>query len=165
MNAASSAQGTAWAAAATVADPELPVLTIAELGILRQVEVDGSRVTVTVTPTYLGCPAMDVIAAGIVAAVQAAGFGPVEVVRSLSPAWTTAWLGAQAREKLLAAGIAPPGPGPRLLPLPTRREAPPCPRCGAAATTELSRFGAAACMALWRCTGCGEPFEHLKEHC
>lgn len=159
----------AWAAAAAVPDPELPVLTIAELGVLRRVEVDGAAVTVTVTPTYLGCPAMDLIAAGIVTALRTAGFAVVTVVRSFSPAWTTDWIDEPAREKLRAAGIAPPAPAserasPPLLPLPTLRREPPCPRCGATATTELSRFGATACTALRRCSRCAEPFDHLKEH-
>ena len=170
----------AWAAAAGVPDPELPVLTIAELGILRRVEVDDVGVPVTVTPTYLGGPAMDVLAAGNVDAVRAAGFGVVTVVRSLSPPWTSDWLDEPAREKLRAAGIAPPAPAagrppptslplpvrppPAPLPLPVRRSAPPCPRCGAVVTTELSRFGATACTALRHCTSCGEPFDHLKEH-
>ncbi|MFE5739910.1 1,2-phenylacetyl-CoA epoxidase subunit PaaD [Streptomyces celluloflavus] len=160
-------------ALATVHDPEIRVLTIEELGILRQVDItpDG-RAHITITPTYLGCPAMDTIRADIRAAARAAGYPQATIDTTWSPPWTTRWIGAAARDKLRAAGIAPPAPQPppgpapppgtRLLPLaPT---APRCPLCGAADTTELTRFGSTACKALWRCGTCGEPFDHVKEH-
>lgn len=163
----------AHAAAATVRDPEIGVLTIAELGILREVAVAGDgTVVVRLTPTYVGCPAMDTIRADVVASVRAAGFAAVEVVVSWSPAWTTDWLDDTARAKLSAAGIAPPAaprfvdvPAHRRLPMARRTEspAPRCPRCGAADTTELSRFGSTACLALWRCDACREPFDHVRE--
>ncbi|MEV4104602.1 1,2-phenylacetyl-CoA epoxidase subunit PaaD [Nonomuraea sp. NPDC049649] len=147
------------AAVAAVRDPELTVLTIEELGVLREVAVDGDRVVVTVTPTYLGCPAMATIKADIVAAARAAGGREVEVVVSHSPPWTTDWLGEAARAKLAAAGTAPPRRGPVLVALSVR-----CPRCGSPDTSELSRAGSTACLSLWRCAGCGQPFDHMKDH-
>lgn len=141
---------------AAVRDPEIPVLTIEELGILRGVAVDGDAVTVTITPTYSGCPAMDMIRAEIRSALHAAGHHDVEVVTVLHPAWTTDWISATGRGKLAAAGIAPPGPAVRLT-LTVR-----CPQCGSPDTEQLSRFGSTACKALWRCRACAEPFEHLK---
>jgi ring-1,2-phenylacetyl-CoA epoxidase subunit PaaD len=157
---------TAYDAAARVVDPELQVVTIDELGILRGVETDGERATVTITPTYSGCPAMDVIRADLVTALRDAGWQDVEVVTKLDPAWSTDWIAETGRAKLARAGIAPPGPagagatGPVMLGLP--RAAPPCPRCGSATTRELSRFGSTACKALWRCDHCQEPFEQVK---
>ena len=148
------------AAAAAVVDPELRVVTIEELGILRGVDVDPAtgRVTVTITPTYSGCPAMDVIRADVRQAVQAAGHPDVEVATVLAPAWTTDAITAAGREKLRAAGIAPPsGSAAVRLALTVR-----CPRCGSPDTEELSRFGSTACKALWRCRACAEPFEHIK---
>lgn len=155
----------AYEAAARVVDPELRVVTIAELGILRAVEADGDRAVVTITPTYSGCPAMDVIQADIVAALRDAGYRRVEVVTKLHPAWTTDWITESGRAKLTAAGITPPGPSRTVslgLPLRNPPDAPACPRCGATGTEELSRFGSTACKALWRCGRCGEPFEHFK---
>jgi ring-1,2-phenylacetyl-CoA epoxidase subunit PaaD len=152
------------AAVAAVRDPEIRVLTIAELGILRDVAVDpaGRRVTVTITPTYTGCPAMDVIRRDIATAARAAGADDVEVRTVLSPPWTTDWITGPARAKLTAAGIAPPRPGgpasgPVRLALTTR-----CPRCGSPDTERLSRFGSTACKALWRCRACTEPFDAIK---
>jgi ring-1,2-phenylacetyl-CoA epoxidase subunit PaaD len=161
------------AAVAAVRDPELRVLSIEELGILRDVRVGpGRRVVVTITPTYLGCPAMDVIKADIRAAASGAGFSDIEVVMSLSPPWTTDWLSDTASAKLAAAGIAPPGPpaapfveGPpagRLLSLVS--VSPRCPRCASADTTEIAHFGSTACKSLWRCSTCREPFDHMKGH-
>jgi ring-1,2-phenylacetyl-CoA epoxidase subunit PaaD len=152
---------TPYAAVAAVPDPELPVLTIEELGILRGVEVaEGGRVVVTITPTYSGCPAMTAIGLDIRAALAATGVSDVEVRTELSPPWTTDWMTDAARQKLAAAGIAPPAPtGPTLLAISVR-----CPRCGSPDTHELSRFGATACQALWRCAACREPFEHVKAH-
>ena len=128
-----------------------------ELGILRDVDIDPTgHVTVTITPTYSGCPAMDVIRADVTKAVQAAGYPDVSVRTVLTPAWTTDAITEAGREKLRAAGIAPPGPAVRLT-LTIR-----CPRCGSPDTEELSHFGATACKALWRCRACAEPFEHVK---
>lgn len=150
--------------AAGVVDPELRVVTIAELGILRKVDVDGYRVVVTVTPTYSGCPAMDVIRADLVAALRRAGWTEVEVLTQLHPAWTTDLITESGHAKLAAAGIAPPGPARTAwLGLPSRHPpAPRCPRCGSAETEELSRFGSTACRSLWRCQACVEPFDYIK---
>jgi ring-1,2-phenylacetyl-CoA epoxidase subunit PaaD len=153
----------AYAAAASVRDPEIRVLSLAELGILRGVEVAADRVVVTITPTYLGCPAMDAIRGDVVDAVLAAGFADVEVVTSWSPPWTTDWLDDAARDKLRAAGIAPPAPAARAVPLVLLRPAPPCPRCAAPDTEEIGRFGSTACKALRRCARCRETFDHFKE--
>ena len=150
-------------AVAAVVDPEIRVLTIDELGILRDVTEDPQtgRVTVTITPTYTGCPAMDVIRADIRAALAAAGHPDAEVATVFAPAWSTDWISESGRAKLAAAGIAPPGPagraGPVRLTLALR-----CPRCGSLDTEQLSRFGSTACKALWRCRACGDPFDHLK---
>lgn len=144
--------------AASVVDPEIRALTIADLGILRDVSVEGERVTVTITPTYSGCPAMDVIRADIRRALAAAGYSDVEVRTSLSPAWTTDWISEAGRAKLAAAGIAPPARGVVPLRLSVR-----CPRCGSPDTEELSRFGSTACKALWRCRSCAEPFDRVKQ--
>lgn len=157
--------GAAYAAAAGVVDPELRVVTIEELGILRDVRVDeaSGAVTVTITPTYSGCPAMDVIRADIRQAMARAGYPTADVVTSLAPAWTTDWITPEGRDKLAASGIAPPGPasrpagGPVALSLAVR-----CPRCGSPDTEQLSRFGSTACKALWRCRACTEPFDHIK---
>jgi ring-1,2-phenylacetyl-CoA epoxidase subunit PaaD len=159
-----------WAVAATVTDPELPTLTLADLGVLRDVRVeDDGTVVVEITPTYTGCPAMGVMRADLVHALHRAGFADVDVRTVLSPAWTTDWITEAGRRKLAEAGIAPPGeapvrsPGPVPLQLgPTHRSAS-CPLCGSADTEELSEFGATACKALRRCRACREPFEHVKE--
>jgi ring-1,2-phenylacetyl-CoA epoxidase subunit PaaD len=146
-----------------VVDPELRVVTIDELGILRDVTEDpaSGRVTVTITPTYTGCPAMDVIRTDIRRALTAAGHPDAEVVTVLHPAWSTDWISESGRQKLAAAGISPPGPahrsGPVALTLTTR-----CPHCGSTDTEQVSRFGSTACKALWRCRACREPFDHLK---
>jgi ring-1,2-phenylacetyl-CoA epoxidase subunit PaaD len=159
----------ARAVAETVTDPELPMLTLADLGVLREVsEVDG-QVTVSITPTYTGCPAMDTMRDDLVHALTDAGYAEVEVRTVLHPAWSSDWISDDGRRKLADAGIAPPGPAPRHAagPVPLRLAAPPkrvpCPRCGSADTEELSRFSATACRALRRCRACREPFEHVKE--
>jgi len=160
----------AWDVAARVTDPELPMVTLADLGVLRDVRVeDDGTVVVEITPTYTGCPAMGVMRADLVHALHRAGFGDVEVRTVLSPAWSTDWISADGRRKLAAGGIAPPGKAPVRVtgpvPLnlgPTRRTAS-CPVCGSADTEELSEFGATACKALRRCRSCREPFEHVKE--
>jgi ring-1,2-phenylacetyl-CoA epoxidase subunit PaaD len=145
---------------AAVVDPEIRVLTIDELGVLRSVEADGDgRITVTITPTYSGCPAMDVIRADIRTALAAAGHREVDIVTQLAPPWSTDLISEAGRAKLASAGIAPPvrvgGPIPVLLS--TR-----CPRCGSLDTERLSAFGSTACKALWRCRACREPFDQIK---
>ncbi|MFP5220481.1 MAG: 1,2-phenylacetyl-CoA epoxidase subunit PaaD [Actinomycetes bacterium] len=151
---------------AQVTDPEIPVLTIEDLGVLRDVRVDGDRVVVTVTPTYSGCPAMDEICADVDSALRRDGWREVEVRTALSPAWTTDWMSDDGRRKLREFGIAPPGPrapGPVLVPL-GRRPSVECPQCGSADTEELSRFASTSCKSMWRCCACREPFDHFKAH-
>lgn len=143
---------------ADVPDPELPFVTISDLGILRSVDVDGDRVRVCVTPTYSGCPATEAIAADIRAVLAEHGYD-AEVETVLSPAWTTDWLSERGRQALAEHGIAPPGRGPVRVAL-----AVVCPHCRSTDTEELTRFGSTACKALWRCRACREPFEHLKQH-
>ncbi|WP_308287274.1 1,2-phenylacetyl-CoA epoxidase subunit PaaD [Actinomadura parmotrematis] len=160
---------TARAVAETVTDPELPQLTLADLGVLRDVAEDAGRVTVWITPTYTGCPAMDAMRDDLVHRLAAAGYPGADVRVVLSPPWTTDWITEAGRRKLAAAGIAPPGPAPRPaagpvpLALGPTRAAVRCPQCGSGDTEELSRFGATACRALRRCRACGEPFDHVKE--
>jgi ring-1,2-phenylacetyl-CoA epoxidase subunit PaaD len=159
---------TAAAVAATVTDPELPMLTLADLGVLRSVSESGGRVVVAITPTYTGCPAMDTMRDDLEHALVSAGYPDVEIRTQLSPAWTSDWISPSGREKLAAAGIAPPGVAPRRSgPIPLTLSAPVshvlCPHCGSADTEEQSRFGATACKALRRCRACLEPFEHVKE--
>ncbi|MER7668480.1 1,2-phenylacetyl-CoA epoxidase subunit PaaD [Kitasatospora sp. NPDC096128] len=167
----------AWSVAAGVPDPELPMLTLADLGVLAEVEVDGGSGTVTawLTPTYSGCPAVAEMAADVDRRLRAAGYPDVRVRLRLDPPWSTDLITAEGRRKLAEAGIAPPRPtsalapgaGPVPLTLgPTRAGAAapvPCPHCGGADTEELSRFGSTACKALWRCRACREPFERVKE--
>ena len=159
-----------WKVAAAVTDPELPMVTLADLGVLRDVRVErDGTVVVAITPTYTGCPAMGVMRDDLVHALHRAGFGDVEVRTVLVPAWSTDWISEEGRRKLADGGIAPPGKAPVRVagpvPLnlgPTRRTAS-CPVCGSADTEELSEFGATACKALRRCRSCREPFEHVKE--
>ncbi|GAT72387.1 phenylacetic acid degradation protein PaaD [Microbacterium sp. HM58-2] len=155
----------AWRVAAAVADPEVPVLTIEDLGVLRAVEVDGDAVRVDITPTYSGCPAMDTIRDDVVLALTAAGWAQVDVRLVLSPAWTTDWMSDAGKRKLAEYGIAPPSGraavpgGPIRLALGVR-----CPRCGSLDTREVSRFGSTSCKALYECRACLEPFDHFKVH-
>ena len=151
-----------WDAAAAVVDPELPVLTIEDLGMLRGVRLEGETAVVQLTPTYSGCPAVDALRADIVAALATVGRDArVEIV--LSPAWTTDWMSDEGRRKLDEFGIAPPRPrsadGTIALGLGIR-----CPQCGSLHTRELSRFGSTSCKALWECLRCHEPFDRFKEH-
>ena len=150
--------------AASVLDPEVPVLTIADLGILRDVEVRGERVTVTITPTYSGCPAVDTIRDDLILALSAAGFAEVEVRLTLAPAWTTDWMSDEGKRKLEAFGIAPPsGRAAVTGPIPVRLSIR-CPQCGSLDTREVSRFGSTSCKALYECRACLEPFDHFKAH-
>ena len=152
----------ARAAAEAVADPELPFLSLADMGILRDVRIGRDGVIeVVITPTYSGCPAMDMIRLDLELALARTGIGPTRIVTILSPAWTTAWLSAAAREKLLANGIAPPeqpsGKG-ALFAAPEVV----CPKCGSPRTRLVSRFSSTACKAHWTCLDCLEPFEQFK---
>jgi ring-1,2-phenylacetyl-CoA epoxidase subunit PaaD len=174
----------ARAIAAAVPDPELPMVTVADLGILRDVAAEGDSLVVTITPTYSGCPALPEIARDLRRRLAASGYAEVTVRTALAPAWSSDWITAEGRRKLSAAGIAPPhavpanrgpanrGPanrGPaRSGPVPltlteTRREPVTCPRCGSADTTRTATFGATACKALYRCESCREPFEYVKD--
>lgn len=152
-----------WDIAATVVDPEVPVLTIEDLGVLRAVRVEGNAVTVEITPTYSGCPAIDAMRDDIVSALSAAGYPDVRVRQVLAPAWTTDWMSSDGRAKLEAFGIAPPAPrdagGSISLGLGIR-----CPHCGSLHTRELSRFGSTSCKALYVCQRCQEPFDYFKAH-
>lgn len=168
----SGALAAAWAAVDRVVDPELPMLTLAELGILREVSVtDVGAVTVSVTPTYTGCPALAEIRARLHASLTEAGFTEVRIRTVLRPPWRSDWITESGRRKLAAHDIAPPavssagsprtGPVPlTLVPIPSRVD---CPHCGGTDTERLSAFGATACTALWRCRVCREPFTGVKE--
>jgi ring-1,2-phenylacetyl-CoA epoxidase subunit PaaD len=151
---------------ADVPDPELPVLTIDDLGVLRDVVVDDTgHVRVDITPTYSGCPAMESIRTDIESRLASAGHRDSEVRLVLAPAWSTDWMSAAGRRKLAAYGIAPPsGRAPavqagRLVSVGLSVR---CPQCGSPDTRELSRFGSTACKSLWRCQSCREPFDHFK---
>ena len=158
-----------WDLAAAVPDPELPMVTLADLGILRSATRDGDAVTVTITPTYSGCPAMREISADLRHRMEQAGFVDVTVRTELSPPWSSDWITPEGRAKLAAGGIAPPHPagarpaGPVPLSLTVRVRAVACPRCGSEDTRETSAFSATACKALYRCAACQEPFEYVKE--
>ena len=166
-----------WAALAAVPDPEVPVISVVELGIVRAVDVGaGGAVTVTITPTYSGCPAMREIERDVRAALVDRGWSDVRIDTAYAPAWTTEWMSDAAREKLRAYGIAPPRAGGAALvalrraprpgePMPRVRDDPasvPCPRCGSNDTRLQSAFGSTACKAMHSCIACGEPFEEFK---
>lgn len=151
----------------TVCDPEIPVVTIADLGILQDVKIDATshKITVFITPTYNGCPAMDMITVNIKAALQEVGISDIEVVSMLEPAWTTDWITDTGRQKLLEYGVSPPaekstdssfltGDVPSV----------PCPQCKSLLTELISRFGSTACKALYKCKDCLEPFDYFKCH-
>jgi ring-1,2-phenylacetyl-CoA epoxidase subunit PaaD len=158
----------AYAVAREVTDPELPMLTLEDLGVLRSVEEQDGRVEVAITPTYSGCPAMATMRDDLVHRLSEAGFDDVRVRVELAPAWSSDWISDAGRRKLAEHGISPPGAAPRrdgpvtLNLLPTRR-ALTCPRCGSPDVGLTSEFGATACKALYRCGSCLEPFEHVKE--
>lgn len=159
----------ARAVAATVVDPELPMLTLADLGVLRDVEVSAQGgVVVSITPTYSGCPAMAAMRDDLVRTLRSEGFVDVEVKIALQPAWTTDWITPAGRAALTDAGISPPGPAPRrdgpvMLSLGPVRRTNRCPRCDAEDVELTSEFGSTACKALYRCRACLEPFDHVKE--
>ena len=151
----------ALAALASVHDPEIPVLTIADLGVLRDVRIEGEKVEAVITPTYSGCPAMNMIAVEADLALEKAGFSERKITTVLSPAWTTDWMSDEGRAKLLRHGIAPPPRSSSRAGL-FGKEALLCPRCGSAEVERISEFGSTACKALWRCKACREPFDHFK---
>lgn len=150
-----------------VADPEIPVLSIADLGLIRDIEWEGETCVVTITPTYSGCPAMREISDGIVAALKAQGLDRLRVDTRLSPAWTTDWMTEKGRDALKGYGIAPPAEKAIDISGITRRNTQvvvPCPQCGSRDTRLVSHFGSTSCKALYRCSHCGEPFDYFKAH-
>lgn len=157
--------GNAWAVLDRVPDPELPALSVRDLGLVRDLRQTDDGLEVVLTPTYSGCPATEVIEDSVRQALVDAGFGPVHVRTQLAPAWTSDWISDEGRRKLQAYGIVPPGPvdaatdGVPVRVVPRRL---PCPRCGSMHTERLSAFGSTACKALHRCLDCLEPFEHFK---
>jgi len=166
-------EAAAWAVLHTVLDPEVPALSLTDLGIVRDVRSDGDGLEVVLTPTYSGCPATEVIGQSVVEALGAAGLGPVRIVLQRAPAWTTDWMSADGRRKLRDYGIAPPAAICHSSPptsadisvgVPMRFIARnvECPRCGSTQTERLSAFGSTACKSLYRCVACREPFEYFK---
>jgi ring-1,2-phenylacetyl-CoA epoxidase subunit PaaD len=159
----------AWEIAAAVPDPELPMLTIGDLGILREISVEDGRLTVSLTPTYSGCPALAEMGQLVFQRLTAAGFAAVEVRTLLSPPWSSAMITADGRRKLAETGIAPPRfspqetAGPVPLTLFARGPVIECPVCGSADTWRTAAFAGTACRDLYRCGACAEPFEHVKE--
>ncbi|WP_192892548.1 1,2-phenylacetyl-CoA epoxidase subunit PaaD [Nesterenkonia natronophila] len=157
------AHAAVWDAAAQVADPEIPVLSIADLGILRAAAATESGGVVVITPTYSGCPAMETITTDVAAAVRAAGYENVRVDTVLTPSWTTDWMSEEGKRKLREYGITPPSGnapvrgGPVSVGLSVK-----CPRCDSLQTKELARFGSTACKALYQCRSCLEPFDYFK---
>ncbi len=145
-----------WDLLDAVKDPEIPVVSLWEMGILQDIEREGDLVRVTITPTYSGCPAMTVMAEDVVSALEAAGHR-CEVVNRLSPAWSTTWMSEAAQQKLRDYGIAPPGSAAGSDEVEVL-----CPRCGSAEVNRLSEFGSTACKALYQCSTCGEPFDYFK---
>ena len=158
----------AWDVLDAVPDPEVPAISVRELGIVREVLDHGASMEVVLTPTYSGCPATEVIERSVIDAIDAAGLGPARVTMRRAPAWTTDWISADGKRKLRDYGIAPPGPtadGAVPIRIVGRRaEAVPCPRCGSAHTERLSAFGSTACKALYRCLDCLEPFDYFKPY-
>jgi len=149
----------------TVCDPEIPVLTIADLGIIRDVRIhEDDLIEVVITPTYSGCPAMNMIEVGIKAALQDAGFDHVQVTTILSPAWTTDWMSEDGKSKLKEYGIAPPVGSVSKRSLFGEDPTIPCPHCGSKETEMISQFGSTACKSLYKCRDCLEPFDYFKCH-
>jgi ring-1,2-phenylacetyl-CoA epoxidase subunit PaaD len=154
-----------WDAVKNVPDPEVPVLTIEDLGILRGAELVEGKPVVTITPTYSGCPAMETISADVTKALEAAGYEDAEVKLVLTPAWTTDWMSDEGKRKLEEYGIASPtgksamNTGPVMVPMAVK-----CPQCHSLNTREITRFGSTACKALYTCNDCLEPFDYFKVH-
>jgi ring-1,2-phenylacetyl-CoA epoxidase subunit PaaD len=157
---------TIWSMLEEVNDPEVPVLSVVDLGIIREVRTGGEEVEIVITPTYSGCPAMDVIRTNIRMKLAEHGYPNPRLTTVLSPAWTTDWMSERGKEKLLAFGIAPPLPSQQVCHpgLFHREEAIACPRCHSYHTSLISQFGSTACKALYRCEDCREPFDYFKCH-
>jgi ring-1,2-phenylacetyl-CoA epoxidase subunit PaaD len=147
-----------------ICDPEVPVLTIADLGILRDVRITDGRVRVTITPTYSGCPAMETIRADVTLALNAAGYDDVDVLLTLSPAWTTDWMTDAGKRKLEEYGIAPPTGKAAVRGAIRLQLGVKCPQCGSLDTREIAHFASTSCKALFECRACLEPFDHFKVH-
>jgi ring-1,2-phenylacetyl-CoA epoxidase subunit PaaD len=157
----------AWAVLGGVPDPEVPALSVVDLGLVREIAEDGKGLAVVVTPTYSGCPATEQIKEAFTRALEDDGLGPVTVTLRRAPAWTTDWISEAGRERLRAYGIAPPGrcgdaPAPGAAPIRILARGVDCPHCGSAQTERLSAFGSTACKAMYRCLSCHEPFEFFK---
>jgi ring-1,2-phenylacetyl-CoA epoxidase subunit PaaD len=150
----------AWAVLADVPDPEVPAISVCDLGIVRELIDRGDSLEVVLTPTYSGCPATEVIEQSVRDALGAAGFGAVTLTQRRAPAWTTDWISPEGRRKLRDYGIAPPGAATQAIAIRPLRIA--CPRCGSSDSERLSAFGSTACKALYRCLACREPFEYFK---
>ncbi|MEZ5922071.1 MAG: 1,2-phenylacetyl-CoA epoxidase subunit PaaD [Parvularculaceae bacterium] len=150
-----------WRWLADVPDPEIPVLSVVDLGIVRGVQWKGNRLTIAVTPTYSGCPATAVISLEIAEAIRRRGVDDVKIETCLSPAWSTDWISDEGRAKLKAYGIAPPVADARCVG-DLKNPIVECPHCGSAATEQVSRFGSTPCKAHWRCRDCLEPFDYFK---
>ena len=157
----------AWRVLDSVPDPEVPAVSVRDLGIVRDVIDHDDVLEIVLTPTYSGCPATEVIAQDVINAINTAGLGPARVTLRRAPAWTTDWISAEGRRKMLSHGIVPPGPALadgaqpiRFFGRSTLRLA--CPRCASTHTEQLSAFGSTACKSTWRCLACKEPFEHFK---
>jgi ring-1,2-phenylacetyl-CoA epoxidase subunit PaaD len=159
-------RGAIWSILETVADPEVPVLTVTDLGIIRDVKINDDEIEVVITPTYTGCPAMDMIAANIRMALLENGYQKIKITSVLSPAWTTDWMSEEGKRKLKAYGIAPPNPKQQVCKqeLFINDEAVQCPRCDSWHTHCISVFGSTACKALYQCDDCKEPFDYFKCH-
>lgn len=159
-----------WDALESVPDPEVPVISIVELGIVRDVAWRDGRLRIAITPTYSGCPATELIATMVREKLAAIGIADVELVSQLAPAWTTDWMAPAAKARLAAFGIAPPqGSAPRvdvtgISPLRRAQVPVPCPRCGASDTRLVAQFGSTACKAQYVCNACREPFDYFKPH-
>ena len=155
-----------WSLLEQVTDPEVPVLSILDLGIVRDVKVADDQVEITITPTYSGCPAMDVISMSIRMLLLEQGFKNIVIKQVLSPAWTTDWMSEAGKEKLRAYGIAPPNPVQQVCntKLFAEEEAIACPQCGSFNTRRISEFGSTACKSLYQCNDCQEPFDYFKCH-
>jgi ring-1,2-phenylacetyl-CoA epoxidase subunit PaaD len=155
-----------WSILETVTDPEVPVLTITDLGIIREVKINNDEIEVVITPTYTGCPAMDMIAMNIKMALLENGYHNIKITSVLSPAWTTDWMSEDGKRKLKDYGIAPPNPGQPVCnnDLFAPAEAVQCPHCNSYHTHRISEFGSTACKALYQCDDCKEPFDYFKCH-
>ena len=156
-----------WSWLREIADPELPALSIVDLGIVREVRTEPEQVTITITPTYSACPAIDVIAEEIRSSLKRRGIEKLRLETKLSPAWTTEWLSDEAKQRLREYGIAPPQslvPATGIQPAPSRPGSVACPQCGSESTVLVSRYGSSLCKALYKCLSCREPFDAFKQH-